>query len=321
MAGFLLSFYKSPDIHLDPFRDQITTTKFIIAILSVLNYSNRFEGVTHMTKFLVAVMISTVALACPVQDDGAKEKSKLAGIKCVVMGKQAKKDFAVKYKEGEVYLCCSKCVTAFEKDPTKFATKSNHQLAASGQYVQKKCPMSGQALAEGIVSKVGGVEVGFCCGDCKKSVDDASDLAAKSKLVFADKPFAKGFEKKQSMDLAKVKCLMMPKRSVKAEHAVDYLGGKVFFCCKGCKSKFAKDQSKYEVLANQQLVSTGQFVQKACPISGSDVDSEYCVEINGNKICFCCDRCEGQVKKAADSTAQAEIVFSADRFKKGFEKK
>jgi YHS domain-containing protein len=271
---------------------------------------------------LVKSMMLTVAFLFAltiVQDDSKKDE--LAGIKCVVLGTPAKKDKSAKYKDGEVYFCCDKCKAAFEKDPDKFATKANHQLVATGQYVQKNCPMSGKPIAKDTMTKVGAVEVGFCCENCKKTVEGAADLEAKSELVFAEKPFKNAFVKKTTIDLANVKCLMMPEKLVDPEQSVDYMDGKVYFCCKGCKAKFAKDNAKYAAQANQQLVATGQYVQKACPISGEPIDEDQTVEVGGTKVGFCCGKCVASVKGAADDAARSEMVFSADHFEKGFEKK
>ena len=44
--------------------------------------------------------------------------------------------------------------------------------------------------------KIAGTEVGFCCDGCKSKVASAKDDAARLKLVFSDKAFGKGFEKK-----------------------------------------------------------------------------------------------------------------------------
>ena len=46
------------------------------------------------------------------------------------------------------------------------------------------------------VSKIGGVEVKFCCGKCKKKADEAKDDAQLA-LVFGEGPFKKGFAKKK----------------------------------------------------------------------------------------------------------------------------
>lgn len=169
------------------------------------------------------------------------------------------------------------------------------------------------------MTEVGGAKVGFCCEKCLKKVNDAEGLEAKATLVFATAAFKKGFEKKKAeADLTDVKCMMMPKKNVTAEQAVDYQGGKVYFCCKRCAGKFAKDPEKYSVQANQQLVATGQYVQTGCPFSGGDVDDSESTEIAGVTVKFCCDKCKGKVNGAASDEDKAEMVFNKKAFDKGF---
>ncbi len=245
----------------------------------------------------------------------------LTGVKCLMNADAgAKKAVAVDYLGGQVYFCCGKCAAAFSADPDKHATKANHQLALTGQFKQQGCPFSGAKIKEGVTSDVGGVTVGFCCPNCKKKVDDAENLAAKADLVFSADAFKKAFVKKAGIQLDEAKCPMMPKRDVKEDQFVEYMGGKVFFCCKGCAGKFAKDPSKYTMVANQQLVQTGQFKQKGCPFSGAPVSDEATTEVNGVKIGFCCEDCLKKVNDAESNEAKAGLVFSADAFKKGFEK-
>jgi len=243
----------------------------------------------------------------------------LSGIKCIVNGDHAAtKDASAKHMDGEVYFCCEDCVKMFEEDSSKFEVKANHQMVLTGQYVQKGCPFSGNAPNEKFVTEVGGAEVGFCCSGCQSKVESEADVAAKANLVFTKAAFAKGFEKDNLKD---VKCLFMKKKDALKEHAVDYREGKVYFCCKNCPKKFAKDTAKYAALANHQLVETGQFTQKACPISGRPVDEKQSVEVGGTNVTFCCGNCVKKVNDAADDAAKAELVFADKAFEKGFEKK
>lgn len=246
----------------------------------------------------------------------------LTGIKCVVNGEAgAKKEAAAKYLDGEVYFCCGGCKSKFEAAPEKYTVKANHQLALTGQYVQKKCPISGGELSEGVTAKVGGMEVGFCCNNCQGKVESAEDLAAKADLVFTKEAFAKGFVKKEEeVSLDGVKCMLMPKKDVSKDQFVEYEGGKVYFCCKGCVGKFKGNTEKYTGLANHQLVLTKQFVQTGCPFSGSEVDPEQMVTINGVEVGFCCGNCKGKVE-AAEEKDRVEMVFGKDAFKKGFAQK
>lgn len=126
----------------------------------------------------------------------AEEKAKEFKAKCVVSGGAAKVENAVDYKGGSVYFCCQNCPKAFAKDTAKFATKANHQLAATGQITQTKCPLSGGKLNPDATAEVGGVKVGFCCNNCKGKVEDAKG-DTQTELVFSDAAFAKGFEVKK----------------------------------------------------------------------------------------------------------------------------
>ena len=269
---------------------------------------------------ITKLMIAVVAAGSLAFVSGPND---LDGVKCLMNpNKAANKKHAAKHLDGEVYFCCGGCKSKFEKDSKPFVVKANHQLALTGQYVQKGCPFSGGKVADGVTAKVGGVEVGFCCKNCQGKVNGAADLAGKADLVFTAKAFAKGFEKKEvKVSLDGVKCMMMSSKNVKKEMAADYLGGKVYFCCKGCVRKFNKDNSKFATKANHQLVKTGQFVQKGCPISGGKVDGSKKVKVNGVDVSVCCGNCKSKIEGAPNADAKADLVFSDKAFKKGFEKK
>ncbi len=121
----------------------------------------------------------------------AAEEAKKFDQKCVVSGGPAKEDKTVDYKGGKVYFCCENCPKAFEKDVAKFATKANHQLVATGQAKQAKCPLSGGKLNPEKTVKVNGVEVQFCCGNCQAKAAEAKG-DAQLELVFSDAAFEKG---------------------------------------------------------------------------------------------------------------------------------
>lgn len=114
------------------------------------------------------------------------------------------------------------------------------------------------------------------------------------------------------------KCIVAGDQAAKEDKNVAYKGGKVYFCCDGCKGKFEKDTAKYAVVANAQLVSTGQAKQKACPIAGKPIAEGKTVDVAGTKVSFCCDGCKGKVADAKGD-AQLALVFGEEAFKKGFE--
>ncbi len=244
----------------------------------------------------------------------------LEGIKCVVMGEKGKAsaDHAVAYRDGMVYLCCEKCVVAFNKDPDSFAAKSNHQLVLTGQYAQTACPISGKEVSADSKVSVAGVEVGFCCDDCKGKVEAEKDMTAQAALVFGNDAFEMGFAKK-AVAISDIKCFFMKKKNLNEEKFVEFNGGKVYFCCDSCVKRFNKDPDKYAAMANHQLVQTGQYSQNGCPISGGDVDAEQFVDVNGVKVSFCCVNCKGKAE-AADEDARAELAFGAEAFVRGFKK-
>ena len=144
----------------------------------------------------LSVLCSAV-LAVGLMAYAAEEKAKEFKATCFLSGKAALEDKTADYKGGKVYFCCENCPKAFAKDPAKFATKANQQLAATGQTTQAKCPLSGGKLNPDASSDVGGVKVGFCCNNCKGKVDEAKG-DAKAELVFSDAAFAKGFEVKKA---------------------------------------------------------------------------------------------------------------------------
>lgn len=159
-----------------------------------------------MHRLFVLAAILGLAVAVPGSADETAPKAK--GQKefkatCPVSGKDAVREQSVAYKDKKVYFCCGNCKAAYEKDSAKFANKANWQLVQTRQFVQVKCPLSGGDIDKTKTAEVGGVKVSFCCDMCKGKVAGATgdDQVA---MVFADGPFAKGFEARK-VDPAKKK--------------------------------------------------------------------------------------------------------------------
>jgi YHS domain-containing protein len=140
-----------------------------------------------------AVLALSVARAA---DDPGKDKEKKIEVKCPVSGKPIDKEHHVAYKGAEVYFCCPNCPKAFEKDTAKFATKANLQLVQTEQAVEKKCPLTGRPLNKEQVVAIEGVDVQFCCMNCKGKVAKM-DKKEQVETVFADKAFDKAYEVKK----------------------------------------------------------------------------------------------------------------------------
>ena len=95
----------------------------------------------------------------------------------------------------------------------------------------------------------------------------------------------------------------------------DFAGGKVWFCCEKCRDAFAKDSGKFAAKAHQQMVGTGQLVQKGCPFSGGAVKPGTQLAIGDAEVGFCCNNCKGKVEKASGDE-QVTLVFG--NVEKGF---
>lgn len=148
-----------------------------------------------LTRLVLGLAVAASGMLALTAARAADEKKEVE-VKCPVSGKPISKEHAVAYKEGEVYFCCPNCPKAFEKDTAKFATKANHQLVLTEQYEQAKCPLTGNKLNPEQTVEVADVEVQFCCGNCKGKVAKAEG-EEQINLVFADKAFDKGFQKKE----------------------------------------------------------------------------------------------------------------------------
>ena len=105
---------------------------------------------------------------------------------------------------------------------------------------------------------------------------------------------------------------------VKAALSVAYKGAKVYFCCGGCKGKFAKDakcRAANAHNANHQLAATGQAKLAKCVFTGKKLNPATKIKVNGVTICFCCNMCKGKVLKAKNKVA---LAFSDKAFAKGY---
>ena len=100
-----------------------------------------------------------------------------------------------------------------------------------------------------------------------------------------------------------------------------YKEGIVKFCSESCKVDFTKNTKKYSALGNYQLVSTGQYVQTNCPVTGRKLKKKSknpkLVQINNQEVELCCGGCMKKASKMAD-TEKFEFLFSDKSLKKGY---
>ena len=125
-------------------------------------------------------------------------------------------------------------------------------------------------------------------------------------------------------DLKGVKCVVNGDRGVDANFNVEYGGGTVYFCCRGCVKKFKADQAAetpaLSTKANHQLVVTGQFTQESCPLTGEALVAEHVANVGGVEVSFCCGDCITKIENAEGMEAKAEMVFGNEPFARGFAK-
>lgn len=151
---------------------------------------------------------------------------------CPVSGAPAKEANSVDFLGKKVYFCCQNCPKKYTANPDKFALKAKQQLAATGQITQVACPISGKPAKADQSLDVGGVDVHFCCGNCKAKAEGADNVLA---AIFGD--LEKAFTLQTTCPVSG--------KALKADQMVEHDGKKVYFCCDGCPAAFEKDPSKF----------------------------------------------------------------------------
>ena len=96
------------------------------------------------------------------------------------------------FKGGKLYFCCKNCLQKFKGFRPDMLSRA-WQLVKTGQAEQVKCPLTGKAFDPGLTVEVAGSKVNLCCQACQTKLDEAND-DARLELVFANKPFARGFK-------------------------------------------------------------------------------------------------------------------------------
>ena len=183
-----------------------------------------------MNRRLMLVAVAGLAFAT-LHSFAAEDKKFKAN--CPISGKAAKEGSTAAYLGKKVYFCCDNCPKAFTANPKKYAAKAHHQLVQTEQVVQVACPLTGGKINPKAAIKVDGVEVAFCCNNCRGKATKAKDQV---KLVFAK--LDKGFTLQN-------KCPLSGKKIDPTKTVATYKGKKVYFCCDGCPAAFKKDPAKY----------------------------------------------------------------------------
>jgi YHS domain-containing protein len=110
-----------------------------------------------------------------------------------------------------------------------------------------------------------------------------------------------------------IKCPVSGK-VIGTDHARDFEGGKVYFCCENCPKAFEKDTAKFAAKARHQMLLTGQIKQVHCPLTHKAMKAGTEVDVAGTKIAFCCNNCKGAVEKMSPEDQVAKCFANADCF-------
>jgi YHS domain-containing protein len=120
-----------------------------------------------------SLLLGAISVAFVTMAAFAADAVDLEGVKCIMNpNAPAKADKSVDYKGGKVFFCCGNCPKKF--DAEKNAVAANHQLIATKQAKQTKCPISGQKCSPEHKITVKGATVAFCCPNCKGKAEKAS---------------------------------------------------------------------------------------------------------------------------------------------------
>lgn len=150
-----------------------------VAILSLSLLSMGPSGATDPAK-------REPRLYCPVTGLPKHETCECPSAYCSLQPNTTK---TVMFEGGQVRFCCGKCKALFEKTPAKFAVAARHQLAATGQARQVKCPQCGGEPNKAHSRDVFGVTVLFCTAECQTAAA-RDDVEA----IFNAKAFRRAFE-------------------------------------------------------------------------------------------------------------------------------
>lgn len=141
------------------------------------------------------------------------------------------------------------------------------------------CPIMDEPINLAVSTKTDDGPVFFCCEGCVKKF-------ARNPEKYASKVSE---QRKALADRPKVQTTCpVTGEPVNRKVSIDENGAKVYFCCKGCVSKYQSDPKKYaSALANSYTYQT------TCPVMGHTIDPTSFTKLeDGRTIYYCCPGCE-----------------------------
>ena len=115
-------------------------------------------------KILLTSLVLALLIAPAVLSQDKPSLPFYGNEKCPITGKPVDAAQAVTFEEQLVAFCCGNCKAAFEKDPSKHASKVD---GLKRKPVNAKCPVKGTNVNPDHILVHKGKVVGFCCPNCK----------------------------------------------------------------------------------------------------------------------------------------------------------
>lgn len=151
---------------------------------------------------------------------------------CPVMDEPIDLGISVAADDGPVFFCCKGCIPKYEANPAKYAARiaKQRKALADRAKVQVTCPITGESVDPKVYVEHDGQKVSFCCKGCVKKFQKDPN---KYKVALANSY------------THQTKCPVMGEDVDPKVFVTGANGQKIYFCCKGCDKKFAKDPAKY----------------------------------------------------------------------------
>ena len=150
---------------------------------------------TRITPSLLIIGILCCSLLAADKSPKKKPKgnSPLRGVNCFVNKQNSvSAKWTVKYRQGVLYFSNAASRATYRKSPKKYVAWANYQLVQTTQYVQQRCPLSGEEFdKDSVTMKVGKVSVRLLCAGCKKEISKLP-LEKQVKELFDNEAFKYG---------------------------------------------------------------------------------------------------------------------------------
>lgn len=165
---------------------------------------------------------------------------------------------------------------------------------------QTKCPLSGNAVAEGKGFVYMGHMIGTCCDNCAAGVEkDPLTALLKLRKLGQEPALAEGYSKLEKCPLSG-QPIAEGKLKIKNNALVS-------FCCDNCVAAYEKDPASVTAKMAEAKVAPTIITleQNLCPIMGHEAAGTSSVVYKGKQVNLCCDACKAGFEAEPDKFVQA----------------